>query len=414
MRKNKEIILLTQYFYPDIASTGLLMTDICTGLSDKGYSVKVFTAKPNYDNKIEAASSEVYRGVKIRRLFCLRLNKNKKLFNLLNLISYFISVFFYIIFKDERGIYMIVTNPPFLPVAGLFLKFFKGNDFIYIIHDLFPDAGVKLNWFSENSLITKTWELINKSIFRLSKGIIVIGETMRNTIEKKVEKFENSKEKIEEINKKINVIHNWASDELCKSIEKSKNPFFDKFGIEGKFVIMYSGNISTEYKLDNILKSAKMFKGSNVVFVFIGDGSHKNYLMEMKINMELDNVYFFPYQKFSDLKYTLNVADVLILSSKADFEGISVPSKLYTYLAAGKMVISFTSKNSDINDILKNAECGFCYEYSEIKEFEEKIKYLSKNGELVKKYAENARKYYLENFSYGIAIEKYKKIINEI
>lgn len=412
--KNKEVILLSQYFYPDIASTGLLLTELCIGLVNNGFKVKVFTAKPNYDNKIKANSEENYKDISIKRLFCLRLNKNNKIFNILNSISYFISVLFYIIFKEEKGIFLIVSNPPFLAIAGLFVKYFKGNDFIYLIHDLFPEAGINLGMLKKGSLITKLWDLFNKYTFRLSKKVVVLSESMKKVVDNKIAGFKYNNDNIFSLVDKVEVIHNWASDDFCIDIKREDNPFYNKFNIENKFVVLYSGNLSILYKLDIILDAARKMIDSNIIFIFIGDGSHKNELIELKNRYSLTNVYFFPYQKFSDVKYTLNSADVLILTTKEDFEGVSVPSKLYTYLASGKTIISFTKKNSDIYNIINDAKCGFCFNYNDINGFVNKLNYLEKTPELVIESSKNARNYFDNNFSFGIALKKYIHILSSV
>jgi glycosyltransferase involved in cell wall biosynthesis len=410
MRNSKEIILLTQYFYPDIASTGLLMTDICIGLTQKGYSVKVFTAKPHYENKLKVETEEIYKGIKIKRLFSFRLNKTKRVNNILNSFTYFLSVFFYVIFKDESGTFMMVSNPPFLSFIGPLIKYFKGNDFIYIIHDFYPDAGISIGILKNDSFVTKIWNYINNVIFRTCKGIVVLGEVMQNTIENKM--INTNRESVNEdsLIKKIHVIHNWANDDLCNEMDKKANPFYDKFNIKNKFVVLYSGNLSIPYRLDLMLHSAKELADTNVVFVFIGDGEDKNKLIEIKNKNNLNNVLFFPYQKYSDIKYTLDTSDLLILSTKFNFDGLSVPSKLYTYMAVGKGIIAIAKKNSELYSIINDAQCGFCFDYTELDKFTEKIIYLNKNPELVKSYGINAKKYYLQNFSYKKAIDKYEKL----
>ena len=410
----KEVILLSQYFFPDIASTGLLLTELCIGLVSKGFKVKVFTAKPNYDNKIIADSEENYNDILIKRLFCLRLNKNNKIFNILNSISYFMSVLFYVMFKEEKGIFLIVSNPPFLAIAGLFVKYFKGNDFIYLIHDLFPEAGINLGMLKKDSLITKLWDLFNKYTFRLSKKVVVLSESMKTVVDNKIAGFECNNDSKIPLMDKVEVIHNWANDDFCIDIKREDNPFFAKFNIVNKFVVLYSGNLSILYKLDIILDAAKKMIDSNTVFVFIGDGSHKNELVELKNRHSLTNVYFFPYQKYSDVKYTLNTADVLILSTKEDFDGVSVPSKLYTYLAAGKTIISFAKKDSDIYNIISDAKCGFCLNYDDVNDFVNKLYYLQNNPELIIECSQNARDYFKNNFSFGIALKEYINILSSV
>ena len=408
IKKNKEIIFLTQYFYPDIASTGLLMTDLCTGFVNQGFNVKVFTAKPNYDNTIEAETDEKYMGVFIKRLFCLRLNKNNKIFNILNSLSYFISVLLYVIFKNEKGTFMMVSNPPFLSIVGLFIKYFKGNDFVYVIHDLFPEAGIRLKMFGKNSFIAKIWDFINDLVFRQSKNVVVLSESMKEVLLDKIKIFDL--DNIDEYYNKVKVIDNWANEKNCSMVSKETNSFVEKYNTANKFVLMYSGNVSEYYNIEILIEIARIIRDDDFLFFIIGDGSNKKYLMNLKEKYSLKNIYFLPFFENTYIKYSLSAADILVLFSKEDFAGVAVPSKLYTYMSMGKTIMLFTNNICDSSKIIRDANCGFSFNTGELNIVVEKIKVLKRNKELLQEFEDNARKYYLKNYSFEIALNKYMEI----
>jgi|WetSurMetagenome_2_1015567.scaffolds.fasta_scaffold10499_3 glycosyltransferase involved in cell wall biosynthesis len=408
---NIKVIILSQYFYPDIASTGQLLTDLSIGFVKEGYEVKVITAKPNYDNKIYAKSKEIYNNILIKRLFCSRLNKNTKVGTILNSITYFVSVFFYLLFSNQKGTFLIVSTPPFLAIIGLIMNILKGNDFIYLIHDLYPDAAIELRFIKNNSIIAKLWNYFNKLIFKKAKNVVVISESMRETVINRIKNFDYEKSIIVSLIEKVKVIHNWANEDNCKIIEKNNNPFIKNNNIEDKFVIMYSGNFSIDYNLEILIDTARKINNSNFIFIFIGNGTQKNKLMELKDKYNLKNVLFLPYQKYSDIKYSLSSADVLLITAKKNFGGLAMPSKLYTSLAIGRALFLFSYNDCDLSRIINDAKCGFCLKYDDIDGFIEKLIFLKNDSVTLNKMADNARNYYYNNFNFDNALRGYINII---
>ena len=95
IKKDKGLMILSQYFYPDFASTGQLLTELAEDLISYDYHIKVLTAKPSYHkNKEKYLKEEIYRGIDIYRVAATKFNKNMMIGRLCNFLSYLISVLF--------------------------------------------------------------------------------------------------------------------------------------------------------------------------------------------------------------------------------------------------------------------------------------------------------------------------------
>ncbi|MGV2448328.1 UNVERIFIED_CONTAM: glycosyltransferase family 4 protein, partial [Bacillus sp. ATCC 13368] len=107
---------------------------------------------------------------------------------------------------------------------------------------------------------------------------------------------------------------NWTNEKEIYPLPSNHEKvvaFKKKYGLEGKFVVMYSGNLGLYYDLENLMNVITKFKHrDDVVFAFIGEGSIKEKLVSYKENHDLDNVKFIPYQDKADLVYSLNAGDV--------------------------------------------------------------------------------------------------------
>lgn len=402
----KGIRILTQYFYPDVASTGQLLSELAFSLADKGLNVAALTAFPSYSYKIDAKKSEIFRNVNISRLWTTKLNKNTKLGQLFNSITFFLNTFFHLLFSSSKVPLLIVSNPPFLPVVGYLIKKLKGIEYIYLIHDVFPEKAYKLNYISEKSIFIKIWTFFDRKVLVNASAVIVLSDAMKNVVENKMKKYSIS------ANNKISVIHNWADGDFIKPLEKSLNSFISKNNLSDKFIVQYSGNIGASYDLEVVIETAKLVKEDNIVFLFIGDGVKKNKLEKMVQNFNVKNVFFLPYQPKSELPFSLTAPSISIVTYENYLEGLLMPSKLYTTLAAGVPVVGLCYNNSDVARIIKEADCGFIVEGNDAKQFYTCIMKIKNDFEMQKKLGENSRKYFEENFTLDIAVKKYYDIIN--
>ena len=145
---------------------------------------------------------------------------------------------------------------------------------------------------------------------------------------------------------------------------------------------------------------------------FILDGVKKNKLERMVQNYNLKNVIFLPYQPKSELPFSLTAPSVSIVTYENYLEGLLMPSKLYTTLAAGVPVVGLCYKNSEVARIIKEAECGFIVEGNDVNQFYDIIMGFKDDFESLKSLGLNSRKYFEENFTLDIAVKKYFDIIN--
>ncbi len=389
-----------------MASTGQLLGELAFALAEKGLEVSALTALPSYSYKIEAKKNEKFRNVDITRLWTTKLNKNTKLGQLFNSMTFFLNIFFHLLFSSSKTPLLIVSNPPFLPIVGYFIKKLKKIDYIYLVHDVFPEKAHKLNYIGEKSIFIKIWTYFDRKVSENASSIIVLSDAMKNVVEAKLKNY------FILTDNKIFVIHNWADGEFIKPMDKSINTFITENNLTGKFIIQYSGNIGASYDLEVVIEAAKLVKEEDIIFLFIGDGVKKSKLEKMVENFKLTNVRFLRYQLKSELPFSLTAPSVSIVTYESYLEGLLMPSKLYTTLAAGIPVVALCSNKSEVARIIKQGECGFIIDGNNAGEFYNSILKVRNDVEVEKKLGSNARKYFEENFTLDIAVKKYYDVIN--
>lgn len=354
----KNLLIYAHYYYPDVASTGQILTELSEGLNDV-FHITVICTVPSYTGKI----SRYYRkhkyffeninGVDVLRIRVPEFRKNFALSRIFNICAYFFSAVFATFRVEHQDYIFSISQPPVLGgMLGVMGKWIKKARFIYNIQDFNPEQ-VQAVGFTHNKLILGAMMRLDKYSCRQADKVIVVGRDMVETLKKRFD-----------VLPPYAYINNWINEKeivpLAPDHERVME-FKRKYGLEDKFIVMYSGNIGLYYDLANILKIIGKFQErTDIVFAFIGEGSVLEELQEYQQKNRLTNVAFIPYQDKSDLVYSLNAGDVHFVVNAKGIKGVSVPSKLYGVMAAGKPVLGILEEGSEARLIVEEAGCGLC------------------------------------------------------
>ena len=139
------------------------------------------------------------------------------------------------------------------------------------------------------------------------------------------------------------MINNWIDENEIYPLDPDNEKvvaFKKKYGLDSKFVIMYSGNIGLYYDLENLIKVVEKFRvgtktadDREVVFDFVGAGSVLKTLEDYVTEHHMENVVFIPYQDKADLIYSMNAGDVHWCVNAKGIKGVSCNSNVYLKLS---------------------------------------------------------------------------------
>lgn len=158
---------------------------------------------------------------------------------------------------------------------------------------------------------------------------------------------------------RVQIIHNWADGEAITPISHCDNPLCAEWGIEGRFVVGYSGNLGRAHEFGTVLEAAdRLREEDDIVFLFVGDGHYRSWIETEARRRGLGNILFRPYQARKRLRESLGLADVHLISLLPALEGLIMPSKFYGIAAAGRPVLYVGDPEGEIPQLLRSAECG--------------------------------------------------------
>jgi len=150
---------------------------------------------------------------------------------------------------------------------------------------------------------------------------------------------------------------------------------------------------------------------ANFRLVIIGEGLKKPALEEKAKQLKLKNVVFLPFQPYEDLPLLLGASDLLLVPLDEKKTQLSVPSKLYNYMAAGRPVIGFTDDESEVAHIISDAECGLNREPDDVEGMAEMFQMLKKEKQTRKEMGERAREYVEKYYAKDVVLTKYEDLL---
>lgn len=462
----KQLLIYAHYYYPDVASTGQILTELAEGLKDD-FDITVICTVPSYSGKIERKYRthkyfyEMINGVYVLRVRVPEFRKNFAVSRIYNISQYFVSAML-ATFKVGKVDYVYsISQPPVLGgLLGVYGKCVKRAKFIYNIQDFNPEQVMAVK-YTRNRLVTNVMMALDKFSCKKADEVIFVGRDMERTL---VKRFCKSREELDDYlhrksgaakepancrnresgaanemancrNRESGVanemakvlaarglpkytcINNWINEQEIYPLptdHKEVQALRREYGLEGKYVIMYSGNIGLYYDLLNLIKVIGHFRNNpDVVFLFVGGGSVREELERYVSAKNLENVRFAPYQDKERLIYSLNLGDVHFVVNAKGIKGVSVPSKLYGVMAAGKPVLGILEKGTEARTIVEECGCGRSVDPGDYKAIEELIRYFidTRNEEAQKQMGRAGRAYLEKYLTKDISIEKYRKEI---
>lgn len=360
-----KIILVNQ-------TTGYLMVDVVNAYRDVYDEVALIAGSiDEFDRKLNSS-------VSISKI--IKYNRKNIFFRTITWIISTVQIYFLLLSRYRSYHVVYVTNPPLSYFSSLVLK----NTYSIIVYDVYPDALLNLG-ISRSNFIFRQWEKINKKVFSRALRVYTLSGGMMKLLTRYCDEA------------KIQVIPNWSASEHLSPISKDENPFIEENALEDKFVILYSGNIGYTHNVETIIEIAKRIKNvPGICILIIGEGLKKQELMRIVEKENLSLCRFLTWLSSDRLLYSLNAADVSIVTLTEETAFVSVPSKTYNLLSVGSPLLCIAPLGSEIDNIVKENKCGMCFNKNDVDDMVAYIMKLKNDVEYRKKLSQNSREASLE------------------
>lgn len=248
---------------------------------------------------------------------------------------------------------LLFTSPPILPWIGWILHRLRGQPYAVVVHDIYPDVLVRLGRLPEHGIIARAWRQLNQVAYEEAQLVITLGARMAKLLRST---FDPAKTR----SGAIAIAPPWADTSAIRPLPKSENWFAIEHQQIGKTTVMYSGNIGFSHDVETLLGAAgEMRKDSRFHFIVIGSGPKWELVPAAVRERELTNVTVLPWQTEEAFPYSIASADIALIPLDSRVAGMSLPSRAYSFMAAGVPLLVSSARGGDLSDLLSTFAIGW-------------------------------------------------------
>lgn len=334
------IILIHQYFLEDDDPGGSRFNEMTHSWVKGGHQVTVIAGNVHYnasdkrkEYKGKWISKKMQGEIEVIRTHVSDSYNSNFLGRLWGYLSFMFSSLYAGIFhlKGNYDVIMVTSPPLFVGFSGYLISRIKGIPFVFEVRDLWPESAIDTGILTNKALIGMAF-WFERFVYKKAALINVLTPAFQDKLikEKRVPA------------KKVIMIPNGAdfriSEELLQTFDATG--FRIQLGWEGKFVITYVGAHGVANHLEQIFDAAELLKETRVLFVLIGMGMRKPFLVQEKKRRGIDNVIFIDsVPKVDIFKYILaSDMGASVLKKVEAFKTI-YSNKTFDYMSCKKPVL---------------------------------------------------------------------------
>jgi glycosyltransferase involved in cell wall biosynthesis len=327
-----------------------MLSDLAFRLVDRGVPVAVVTSRQLYEDPRAALPPyEVINGVTVYRVSTATRGRTRLIGRALDYVSFHAAAGLQLLKILTRGDVVVAkTDPPLISLVVARASALRGGVFVNWLQDLFPEVAAVLT----PGLLPKWLERLliaarNRSLRRAAMNVVLEDGMRRRLINAGVAES------------RIRVVPNWADPASVVPQATATSLTRHRLGLDGRFVIGYSGNLGRAHEFDTLVGAARLLRDDPRVAFLITGGGAKAEALKTSVRAEgLDNFFFQGYQPAELLSDSLACADVHFVSLLPALEGLIVPSKVYGILAAGRPTLFVGDPAGDLARMVITLGCG--------------------------------------------------------
>ncbi len=405
------ILVLSINYWPEATGIAPVVTSRCEYLASRGHDVTVCTTFPYYpqwrvDEDYQGGfwRRQTRKGVEILRSWAWVPSRLSALKRILFEGSFLIGNLARTISAQKPDLLYVVSPPLGLALTAKLLKRVWKIPYVYDVMDLQPDTAVELGMLRSGTLLRVLYRL-EKSAYENASFVSTLTEGMRQRIISK---------SIPE--SKVTLFALRADEELFRvQRDAGDKPFRRRFGLEGKFVVVHSGNMGVKQGLDVILDAAELSRNHpEIVYLLVGDGAMRSALETRAAAKTLNNVRFLPVLAHDQFLQMLAAADISLITQQRSVADIVFPSKTVTLMSAGCPVVASVNANSEVARVVRESGAGIVVTPEEPQPLFDAITHLQNDTHRLAAMSAAGRHYSREHWDERIALAKMESELIEV
>jgi colanic acid biosynthesis glycosyl transferase WcaI len=398
--------VISELYYPEETSTGYFLTGIAEGLA-RAFSVSVLCSQPTYSRRgARLARTELHEGVAIERCWSTTLDKDNLLFRAINAVTISVSIALTALRRVRAGdVVLVVTNPPLLPFLTALVCRIRRARLVLIVHDVYPDVLVAAGMMRRGSFSYRVGQRLARWLYRRCDRVVVLGRDMERLVATVGDLGDE----------RASLIPNWGDVDTVRPTDRRTNRVLVSLGLEDKFIVHVMGNMGRTHAVALLLDAARALADEpRVHFLFVGAGAQTMWLASAIAERGLTNVTQLPACPRGELADHLNASDLSAVALLPGMAGVSVPSRLYNILAAGKPVLAIAEPHSELALVVAEERIGWVVSPNDCAGAVCAIREAAASGQALASMGGRARAAAEERYSYELAVARYLELVTQL
>ncbi len=404
-------ILIYSYNYaPEPIGIAPLMTELAEGLVKRGHEVRVITGLPNYPERRiypeyrgKLYIKEQKKGVTIQRCW-LWIRPKPGALGLLDRVLQEVS---FVVTSFPQALLgwrpdVILVTIPSLPICvpAALLGWLWQRPVVLNVQDILPEAAVRVGLI-KNKLLIRIFEILEKFAYLSSTKISVIADGFEENL--------RSKGVPEE---KLELIPNWVDVNFIRPLPKKNNTFRTAYKLDGKFVVLYAGNIALTQGLETVIRAAvKLRHVPDIVFVIVGEEGALERLHKRCQDWGADNVLLRKFVRRRQLPTMLAAADIGLVVQKSNVVSFNMPSKIQVLLASGRAIVASVPVKGTAARAIQQSGGGIIVPPEDPHALASAILELYNNPDEVTMQGNKGRDFAIKKYAFEQALNSYEKLL---
>ncbi len=400
-----KLLIVTNYFPPEIGGASHLYYELAESLSQKGNSVTVITGFPRYNvSKAESGrraglcSVEKMGKIDVMRVFIPSMPRNVLFLRGLEHFTVAFSLFWGGLFAKKADVILVYSPPLTLALAACWLGKLRKMRVVVNVQDLFPQEAIDLGLLKSSFLIDLFFKM-EKLVYRLADAVAVHSHGNANYVKSKENRV-----------KRVEVVPNWIDLDRLKPAGK-ENAFRQEYNLGKKFIVSYAGTMGWCQDTGTIIRAAALLRDKeDILFLLVGEGVEKEGMVRDALSLKLTNVVFLPMQPWDKYPQVLQASDLCLVNLKDKLKTPVVPSKILGIMATGRPILASMPLNGDAPRIIQEAGCGMVIEPGNARKLADSILQLYRSPAQLEEMGRKGREYAEKHFSRETGVRRYEEI----
>jgi colanic acid biosynthesis glycosyl transferase WcaI len=381
------------YFHPDISAVSQLLGDLLCRLYETGeYDITVYCGTSAYA-AVHNAGDERFERLRIVRIRTPNTGRSNLIARALDFLGFYAAVFFRVLLRGDLDAVVSMSSPPLVAYPIALALWLRKVRLVYYVEDLFPEVLFDLGYVNRPWIIRRL-QAMNRCVMRRADRVVTLGSFM---------------------SLKIALGYPEAAEKLVEIPNWSRATEFAPARQDGGFTLMYSGNMGIAHDfrlLAPLIRALADFDG--LQYRFVGGGARFAEVESIFRSTGERRVTLEGYRSREDHESLLALADAFLIAQRTEAVGDLLPSKLYSYLAAGRPLVFLGSRASEIGTLIVDRDLGVVVEHPEdVQTARRYIEFLSKDRERAARMHCRIRRFSDAHYGLERSVSRFQELLTD-